>query len=1084
MWRGGQCLRWKSDSRRKGSLGWMLLKPACDCVSGSSFALASTLCGQSKLGFLGIGRRLQSGSSACAFLRIQFHGRLHTVSASPHHESVSTIDAALCSLPVLTNHMRQFLPMSFLFDSVDHSQSSVRERIAWPEHLKPPEYKALTSVAAQVPWSDHSRPPDYKALMSVAEAIASLDVETENFVHTPVQSEDSTEGVVSGTLTQSHLDQEPCAQELKRERLVSDEELKQKRLMRRQRKIETDASLNAIKEYKNMMIDMCKKKLAPNLPYVKSLLLSWFEPFRDAILAEQKAIHNQEFSKDRANYGPYLVQLPADMLAVLTMHRLMSLLMKENEHGCIRLVRAAIAIGEAVEQEVEIYRILNKRRKKRKLGGELEVSPGTADFQTADTATADSGTADTGVFALQMAIQKMIKQQKLWLLEKTLRKARISMAWGSAIQAKVGTRLIELMTDVALVHPPASQTSQETPDVRPALKHAFRTYPGPTKRQHRVFGVISCDSLVWRSLENSVKCVEMPYMPMLVKPRAWQGYTKGGYLVLRSRLMRTHGARSQQIAVAKSRRSNLQPVFEALNALGMTPWRINKRVHGVIEKIWAEGGALAGMVERADVPVPVKPDTDDEAVLKAWRKEAFIARRTNSERHAQCCDTELKLSVARKYRDEEMFYYPHNLDFRGRAYPMHPHLNHLGSDMSRGLLEFAEARPLGATGLQWLKIQLANVYAGGVDKLSFGGRIAFVDENIDNIMDSAMQPLEGDRWWLNAEAPFQCLAACMNFRDALESGDVEKFCCHLPVQQDGSCNGLQHYAALGRDKVGAESVNLTRGDAPSDVYSGIASRVKAMMESDSLKDPGTNRSVHSAQLLVNHVDRKLVKQTVMTSVYGVTFVGARCQILNRLEERESHRDSNEMFLASSYAAKTTLAALGEMFKGARLIMAWLADCAKLIASENEPVRWTTPLGLPVVQPYRKPGWRQVKTSLQVLTLRNDSEQPVAVQRQKSAFPPNFVHSLDSTHMMLTATACHKAGLNFAGVHDSFWTHAGDVEKLNQILREKFVEMYKQPILENLLKSFQESFPALDFPPVPQRGDFDINKVLNSPYFFN
>jgi len=28
--------------------------------------------------------------------------------------------------------------------------------------------------------------------------------------------------------------------------------------------------------------------------------------------------------------------------------------------------------------------------------------------------------------------------------------------------------------------------------------------------------------------------------------------------------------------------------------------------------------------------------------------------------------------------------------------------------------------------------------------------------------------------------------------------------------------------------------------------------------------------------------------------------------------------------------------------------------------------------------------------------------PVSSQRQRSAFPPNFVHSLDSTHMLLTA----------------------------------------------------------------------------------
>ena len=51
-------------------------------------------------------------------------------------------------------------------------------------------------------------------------------------------------------------------------------------------------------------------------------------------------------------------------------------------------------------------------------------------------------------------------------------------------------------------------------------------------------------------------------------------------------------------------------------------------------------------------------------------------------------------------------WFPHNMDFRGRAYPMPPHLNHLGSDTSRGILQFAEGRALGEHGLEWLYVQV------------------------------------------------------------------------------------------------------------------------------------------------------------------------------------------------------------------------------------------------------------------------------------------------------------------------------------------------------------------------------------------
>lgn len=134
-------------------------------------------------------------------------------------------------------------------------------------------------------------------------------------------------------------------------------------------------------------------------------------------------------------------------------------------------------------------------------------------------------------------------------------------------------------------------------------------------------------------------------------------------------------------------------------------------------------------------------------------------------------------------KDEEGFYYPHNLDFRGRAYPMHPHLNHLGSDLCRGILEFAEGRFLGKSGLQWLKIHLANLYAGGVDKLSYEGRLAFTENHFEDIFDSADKPLEGRRWWLKAEDPLQCLAVCITLTEALRSSSPETFISHIPVHQ-------------------------------------------------------------------------------------------------------------------------------------------------------------------------------------------------------------------------------------------------------------------------------------------------------------
>ena len=93
-------------------------------------------------------------------------------------------------------------------------------------------------------------------------------------------------------------------------------------------------------------------------------------------------------------------------------------------------------------------------------------------------------------------------------------------------------------------------------------------------------------------------------------------------------------------------------------------------------------------------------------------------------------------------------YMPHNIDFRGRAYPIPPHLNHLGDDLSRGLLKFGESKPLGEDGLRWLKIHCANLF--GYDKATFPERVQWVVDHKDDIYDSADHPLDVRAFYLSS----------------------------------------------------------------------------------------------------------------------------------------------------------------------------------------------------------------------------------------------------------------------------------------------------------------------------------------------
>ena len=83
--------------------------------------------------------------------------------------------------------------------------------------------------------------------------------------------------------------------------------------------------------------------------------------------------------------------------------------------------------------------------------------------------------------------------------------------------------------------------------------------------------------------------------------------------------------------------------------------------------------------------------------------------------------------------------------------------------------------------------------------------------------------------------------------------------------------------------------------------------------------------------------------------------------------------------------------------------------------------------------------------------------PVNVRKQVTAFPPNYIHSLDASHMLKSAIACDKAGLTFASVHDSFWTHPCDVDTMNVILREAFVRMHQGDLIEKLREEFMERY---------------------------
>uniref|UniRef100_A0A3Q0KPI7 DNA-directed RNA polymerase n=1 Tax=Schistosoma mansoni TaxID=6183 RepID=A0A3Q0KPI7_SCHMA len=615
-------------------------------------------------------------------------------------------------------------------------------------------------------------------------------------------------------------------------------------------------------------------------------------------------------------------------------------------------------------------------------------------------------------------------------------------------------------------------------------------------------------------------------LPMLCPPVPWTNLDDAGYLISRNyatRLIRCTSVSSTNSTYHDDLDfdfKQIPSVLDALNCLASCPWKINNTILDYLIQVARSGGN-----ENLSIPEwrskPKRVDLRNNMTAKE-RRLAYRKYHSDRQDYGEFCSlwsTELyRLSIANQYRDK-IIWFPHSMDFRGRVYPCPPHFNHTGSDVARSLIVFAKGLPLGPNGLDWLKIHLVNL-TGLKKRCTHSERLEYADSIMNDIIDSAEKPFDGRRWWQNQAEPWQILACCMELKNALSHpSGPESYVSHFPVHQDGSCNGLQHYAALGRDLRGAKSVNLTSMNCPQDLYSDVVEIVEEQRRIDA--DGGNS----IAKTLEGFVRRKVIKQSIMTTVYGVTSYGATEQIRKQLRDLPDF-PKESLLPASRYLARLTLNSIEKVFTSSVDIQNWLCKIAKYISGDfQHRVSWQTPLGLPVIQPYIQSNKSSTDSDDYTVNfysqlIDNNQKQIDLIKKDKigdklislpksskqtSAFPPNFIHSLDSCHMMLTGLQCLKEGIVFASVHDCFWTHAATVDKLNRICREEFIALHSQPILSDFADYVKQRFGYTDkqinefkngkkreqalafnrlLSNLPKRGSFDLSEVMKAEYFFS
>jgi len=538
-------------------------------------------------------------------------------------------------------------------------------------------------------------------------------------------------------------------------------------------------------------------------------------------------------------------------------------------------------------------------------------------------------------------------------------------------------------------------------------------------------------------------------------------------------------------------------IYAALNALQRTAWKINRGVYAVMEAQYDEDLKNKPMPLVMPEKLASRPKEDEERgrwVAKAakrhneifkWRQEMRKQRRV--------------LDTAKQLLGVERFYYPYSLDFRGRIYPLADYLHPQADDYSRALLMLADGKEVKDEneGAAWLAIHGANAYGedGGrkMSRMPFADRTAWVDANEHHILAVAASPSDTQEWWGNADDPWQFLAFCLEWAALIEHDNRGVlFKSALAVYLDGTCNGLQHFSAAFRDRVGGEAVNLLPAERPNDIYQRVADRVAKSLEAET-------DAIALRILSLGLVTRKLAKRPTMTFCYGSKQYGFKRQLrdyLRKLDNWEQIKSTlvnddgkSDVGTACALLARLLWEALGDIVVKAAEGMQWMQDCAQQIAVGTQTVKWVVPItGLPVKQAYISLKNRTINTILMgslVQTQMHEPKSPEQINKRKeaNAISPNVVHSLDAAALVLAVADGVGRGIrSFAMVHDSYGTLAADTKEMRKATRAAFVELYSQPVIANLHEQWQQQ-TSEELPHPPEQGSLNLKDVLRSEYFF-
>lgn len=524
----------------------------------------------------------------------------------------------------------------------------------------------------------------------------------------------------------------------------------------------------------------------------------------------------------------------------------------------------------------------------------------------------------------------------------------------------------------------------------------------------------------------------------LTPPIDWTTPFDGGY---RTQLRFTITKQDRSLLEKNFCKSKIPMEYECINNLQSIPYKINQFVSDLLKKI-LDAGIIKNYIQIKE---------------SRYREEKEVVTKITH-------DVAVALEKIKKI-DSRIFYLVWGLDYRGRKYSKGS-LSYQRSDWIRSLFLFSKEKPITVEGSSNMAIHGASLF--GL-KGTTTERMQWAMTHSKQIVESAKNPLDFE-WWLQADEPFQFIAFCNEWRGFTEEGFQYKTA--LPIQIDGSCNSLQHYAALFKNPRLARASHLsTRGEFK-DFYAHLEKRLIRWIEKDAKQCAQYAEYWETAPL-----SRGDVKSVFMIKGFGGTNHGVKDFLLKVWfrQNREFNRPKRYAkyigyimsLLDDLYAEE-----LPEVETYNRLI----TDGAKESRVTQGNISWVGQTGLTIDCNITKDK-ESIVSYTRGRKMVFDSKKRPDIAKQARVVPPNLIHSLDAIHMTLTVNSAFKEGIQVISLHDGFITHAGDVSRMKKLLKTNFVEMYSKDVLSSFGKDLGVDLSKID-------NGWDIKETLTSENAFS